>query len=74
MTATVTSPARIWAGAHRLLLAVVAFTVALAAAAAIAIAALSTSGSESSSTPDWPVSPDSLTDKEKCELARVRVC
>ena len=74
MTATVSSPARIWAGAHRLLLTVVAFAVALAAAIAIAVV-LSTSGSVPSSTPaDWPVSPDTLSDKEKCEMARVRVC
>ena len=73
MTATVSSPARIWMGAHRLLLTVVAFAVALAAAATIAVV-LSTSGSASSTSTPWPVSPDTLTDEQKCEMARVRVC
>ena len=74
MTATVSGPARIWMGAHRLLLIAVAFAVALAAAATIAVV-LSTSGSGTSSTSTpWPVSPDTLSDKEKCEMARVREC
>lgn len=76
MTATVTSPARIWAQAHRLLLSVVAIVVALAAAATIAVT-LSTSGSAApASTPavSWPVPPETLTDEEKCVMAHVRVC
>ena len=75
MTAIVSSPARSWVGAHRVLMIVVAFAIALAATATFAIVVLTTGSDTSSSTPSsWPVSPDELSDYEKCVIAHVRVC
>lgn len=68
-----------WAGAHRRVLTMITIAVTLAAALALAITLLVTSNSPAPAAPrtatvEWPVDPQTLTDKEKCELARVRVC
>lgn len=74
MTAIVSSPARSWIGAHRMLVIVVAFAIALAATATFAIVVLTSSSSSSSPTTNAPVEQE-LTDTQKaCELARVVGC
>lgn len=79
MTTTVPGFGHGWAAAHRRLIAVVALAVAIAVAVTVAITLLVPTSSSAPSTPrtvtsEWPVDPGTLTDKEKCELARVRVC
>ncbi len=77
MTAIVSSPARSWIGAHRVLMIVIAFAIALAATATFAIVVLtSSSSSPSTSTPTTdPTVWDELTETQKaCELARVVGC
>jgi hypothetical protein len=80
MTATVLGVTRSWAAAHRRMLALATFALALAAAVTVAIVMLvSSSSSSAPSTPgtttsDWPIPPENLTDEQKCELAHVRVC
>ena len=76
MTAIVHSPARSWVGAHRMFTIVVSFAITLAAAATFAIVLLASgSGSTTSTTPSsWPVSPENLSDYDKCVMAHVRVC
>lgn len=72
----IASPARTWAASHRMLLAVVAFAVALGVAATIAIVMLTSSSTASSSTStSEPTVEEELTDTQKaCELARVVGC
>ena len=76
MTAIVSSPARSWIGAHRVLMIVVAFGIALAATATFAIVVLTSSSSSSPSTPTTdPTVWEELADTQKaCELARVVGC
>ena len=79
MTAIVSSPARSWVGAHRMFTIVVSFAITLAAAATFAIVLLASgSGSTTSTTSttpsSWPVSPENLSDYDKCVMAHVRVC
>jgi uncharacterized membrane protein len=74
MTAIVSSPARSWVGAHRVLMIVVAFAITLAVAATFAIVLLTSSSSSSSTTTNVPPQEE-LTDTQKaCELARVMGC
>ena len=76
MTAIVHSPARSWVGAHRMFMIVAAFVITLAAATTFVLLTSSSSSPSTTTTPteSWPVSPDNLSDYEKCVMAHVRVC
>ena len=80
MTSIVSSPAQSWVGAHRVFMIIVAFVITLAAATTFVLLT-SSSSSSPSTTPtaptapaSWPVSPENLSDYEKCVMAHVRVC
>ena len=80
MTATVPQPTRVRIASRRMLLAVVATVAAIAVALTVVLALLSSDPVSSIPAPavvpapEWPVDPDTLSDKEKCQLAQVRLC
>ena len=74
VTTAVSSPARIWAGSHRLLLSVIV-AIVLAVAATVAVILLTSSTPSPSTSSDEPVVEEELTPtQEACLNARVMGC